>query len=54
MNKLQMAEQFRKAVQMFAKSLTEEKALEVATVFDPWVVGKNIPPVISLPTEKTV
>ena len=40
MNKLQAAEQFRKAVQMFAGSLTDEKALEVATVFDPWQVGK--------------
>lgn len=40
MNKLQMAEQFRKAVQYFAASLNEEKALEVATMFDPWVVGK--------------
>ena len=44
MNRLQAAEQFRKAVQMFAKSLTEEKALEVATVFDPWAVGKKYSP----------
>lgn len=36
MNKLQMAEQFRKALQMFAASLDDEKALVVATVFDPW------------------
>lgn len=41
MNKLQMAEQFRKAVQMFAASLTEEQALEVATVFDAWVADKS-------------
>lgn len=41
MNKLQAAEQFRKAMQMFAASLDDEKALEVATVFDPWEVGKN-------------
>lgn len=41
MNKLQMAEQFRKALQMFAASLTDEKALEVATIYDPWVVGKT-------------
>lgn len=40
MNKLQIAEQFRKALQMFAMSLSEEKAMEVATVFDPWEVGK--------------
>ena len=41
MNRLQAAEQFRKALQMFAMSLTEEKAMEVATVFDPWEIGKS-------------
>lgn len=41
MNKLQIAEQFRKALQMFAQSLSDEKALEVATVFDAWEVGKT-------------
>ena len=41
MNRLQMAEQFRKALQMFAMSLNEEKAMEVATVFDPWEIGKS-------------
>ena len=41
MNKLQMAEQFRKAVQLFAASLSDEKALEIATVYDPWAVGKT-------------
>lgn len=40
MNKLQMAEQFRKALQMFAASLTDEQAMEVATVFDPWEIEK--------------
>lgn len=40
MNRLQAAEQFRKALQMFAASLTDEKAVEVATVFDPWQAGK--------------
>lgn len=40
MNKLQIAEQFRKALQMFAASLDDEKALEVATVFDPWEAGR--------------
>lgn len=40
MNKLQVAEQFRKALQMFAASLDDEKAMEVATIYDPWVVGK--------------
>ena len=41
MNKVQMAEQFRKAVQMFAASLDDEKAMEVATIYDHWVVGKS-------------
>lgn len=41
MNKLQMAEQFFKAVQMLANSLTDEQALEIATIYDPWVIGKN-------------
>lgn len=40
MNKLQIAEQFRKALQMFAASLSDEKALEVASVFDAWESGK--------------
>lgn len=43
MNKLsmQMAEQFFKALQMFAMSLDDEKAMEVAYVYDPWAIGKN-------------
>lgn len=41
MNKLQMMEQFRKAVQMFAASLDTDKALEIATVYDPWKEGKT-------------
>lgn len=41
MNRLQVAEQFRKALQMFAASLTDEQAMEVATIYDPWVVGKS-------------
>ena len=40
MNKLQMAEQFRRAVQLFAASLGDEQAMEVASIYDPWVVGK--------------
>jgi hypothetical protein len=39
--KLQAAEQFRRALQMFAMSLTEEKAMEIATVYDAWEVGKE-------------
>lgn len=40
MNKLQAAEQLRKTLQMFAASLTDEQAMEVPAVFDPWIVGK--------------
>lgn len=40
MNKLQAAEQFRKAVQLFAKTLGEDDAMEVSTIFDPYEVGK--------------
>lgn len=40
MNRLQAAEQFRKALQMFAAGLPEEQALEVATIYDPWKEGK--------------
>lgn len=41
MNRLQMAEQFRKALQMFAMSLEDEKAMEVAYMYDPWEIGKS-------------
>lgn len=41
MNKLQMAEQFRKALQMFAASLSDEKAMEVASIYDGWLIGKS-------------
>lgn len=41
MNRLQIAEQFRKALQMFAASLTDEKAMEIASVYDAWVVGRK-------------
>ena len=41
MNTLQLAEQFRRALQMFAQSLGNEDAMEVATVFPAWTVGKE-------------
>lgn len=41
MNKLQMAEQLRKALQMFAQSLGDEDAMEVATVYPRYEVGKT-------------
>ncbi len=40
MNMLQAAEQLRKALQMFAVTLTDEKAMEIPAVFDQWEVGK--------------
>ena len=40
MNKLQAAEQLRRALQMFAATLTDEQAMEVATVYEPWEAGK--------------
>lgn len=39
-NKVQKAEQLRKALQMFAQSLGDEAAMEVATVFPAYKVGK--------------
>jgi hypothetical protein len=41
MNKLQRAEQLRKALQMFAGTLDDERAMEVAMVFDTWISGKS-------------
>lgn len=41
MNTLQRAEQFRRALQMFAKTLADEQALEIATVYDEWRPGVN-------------
>lgn len=41
MNKLQAAEQFRKALQLFAQTLESEQAMEVVTVFDKYQVGKT-------------
>lgn len=36
MNRLQAAEQLRRALQMFTATLTEEQALEIATVYPAW------------------
>lgn len=41
MNRVQAAEQMRRALQMFAASLTEEQAMEVSAVFDPWKIGRT-------------
>lgn len=41
MNKRQAMEQFRRAVKLFAASLSDELALEVATIYDKWEVGRT-------------
>lgn len=41
MNKLQAAEQLRRALQLFSASLTDEQAMEVVAIYDPWAVGKT-------------
>lgn len=38
---LQMAEQYFRALQMFAQSLEDEKAMEVAYMYDPWEIAKS-------------
>ena len=40
MNRLQAAEQLRRALQMFAATLTEEQALEIATVYPVWEANR--------------
>lgn len=40
MNKLQMAEQLRRALQLFVRTLSDEEAMEVATVYPKYEVGK--------------
>lgn len=40
MDKIQALEQMRKVLQMFAATLTDEQAMEVSTIYDPWKVGK--------------
>ena len=38
-NKFQLAEQLRRALQMFAQTLTEDEAMEIATVYPEWKEG---------------
>ena len=40
MNRLQAAEQLRRALQMFAQTLTDEEAMEISTVYPAYEVGK--------------
>jgi hypothetical protein len=40
MNKMQVAEQFRKALQMYAQTVTDAEAMEIATVYPKYEVGR--------------
>ena len=40
MDNLQAAEQFRKAMQFYAQTLTDEAAMQIATVYPKYEVGK--------------
>ena len=40
MSKLQAAEQLRRAMQIFAQTLTDDAAMEVATIYPAYQVGK--------------
>lgn len=41
MNRLQRAEQLRRAIQMLAANLTDDEAVEVSYVYDEWQVGRK-------------
>lgn len=41
MNKLQIAEHIRKALNLFAQTLNDETALEICGVYDEWEAGKT-------------
>lgn len=40
-DKNQAVEQLRRAIQLFAQTLTNDEAMEIATVYPPYEVGKN-------------
>lgn len=40
MNRLQAAEQLRRALQLFSSGFTDEQAMEVVAIYDPWTLGK--------------
>lgn len=40
-DKLQAAEQLRRAIQIFAQTLTDEVAMEIATIYPPYEIGKE-------------
>ena len=39
MNRMQAAEQLRKAIQIFVATLTDEQAMEIATVYPAYAAG---------------
>lgn len=41
MNKIQKAEQMRRALQIFAQSLTDDEAMEISTLYPKYEVGKT-------------
>lgn len=41
MDKIQMAEQLRRCLQMFAQTISDDEAMEIATVYPEYVVGKS-------------
>lgn len=41
MDRLQVAEQYKKALQMYAQTVTDEEALVIATVYPEYKVGKK-------------
>lgn len=41
MDRLQAAEQMRRAIQMFVATLPEEQALEIATIYPVWEAGRS-------------
>lgn len=41
MSKAQRAEQIRKALQLFAAALSDEDAMEVATIYEPWAISHS-------------
>ena len=55
MDLLQMAEQLRKTLQMYAQTLTEEQALEVASIYPSWEPNRTykIGDIISYGTNST-
>ena len=40
MNLVLMAEQLRRTMQLYASTLSDEQAMEVSTVYDPWKIGR--------------